>query len=524
MRNKFFKTLAVVSVAALTGIAACGDDDDPEDGNGGGNGGGGTPGNIISGDVTDLDNGGSWGGVVLSGFGITSEGSEVSTEAAPANAARFYGGSNNDDSSGSLEYVIIAESGFVFGPDAEVQGLTVEAAGSGTTIDFVQILASEDDCVEWFGGAADASHVICNGVEDDGLDIDEGYVGNIQFAIVRIGTENGNYGIESDGKLLQTPFTAPNIANVTVLGNIGLTDPESDASIGALHRENFQGKVYRSVYTDDILAGGAFDSGCLEIRDDDTIQANGGTDGDDAVGYFDVIFNCGGGTADGLTPPDTDGDGIQQQGFDDGLIDTVMASGVDVTSTLAVTGTFTPATPGTALPAGFEEADYYGAVDPSVADGSAWWQGWTYINSGVDGGLPGADFHPLQAEIEDGTISPAVDNACSSLNSDFADGGTVTVFGQTFPVCVISGDITTDTTLVNNHVFVLSDFVNIGDGDAAESTEGSVANVTLTIPAGTQIYAAEGSAISLTATRGSRLVAQGTAELPILFSAVELSN
>lgn len=120
MRNKFFKTLAVVSVAALTGIAACGDDDDPEDGNGGGNGGGGTPGNIISGDVTDLDNGGSWGGVVLSGFGITSEGSEVSTEAAPANAARFYGGSNNDDSSGSLEYVIIAESGFVFGPDARI--------------------------------------------------------------------------------------------------------------------------------------------------------------------------------------------------------------------------------------------------------------------------------------------------------------------------------------------------------------------------------------------------------------------
>lgn len=258
--------------------------------------------NVITGDPTDLTDRGAWGGVVLSGFGITSDGDangEVSTEAAPTDQARFYGGSNNGDSSGSLEYVIIAESGFAFSVGSEVQGLTVEAAGSGTNIDFVQVVGSDDDCVEWFGGAADTTHLVCNGMDDDGLDIDEGYQGNIQFAIIRQGVGFGNHGIESDGKDLDTPFTAPNIANITVLGNsAGGSD-----SIGAFHTENFQGKIYRSVFIDDLLAGGAFEFGCLNINSPDTIQANGGADMDDAVEHFDSVFSCSGGTADGLTPP-----------------------------------------------------------------------------------------------------------------------------------------------------------------------------------------------------------------------------
>lgn len=257
---------------------------------------------VITGDPTNLMGTAQWGGVVLSGRGITSDGEEVATEAAPSDGERFFGGTDNEDSSGSLEYIIIAESGFAFTTDEEVQGLTIEAAGSGTTIDFVQVLRSDDDCVEWFGGAADASHIICNGVEDDGLDIDQGYVGNIQFAIVRMGAMAGNHGIESDGQDLNTPFTAPNIANLTVLGNAG-----SQETVGALHRENFQGKVYRSVFTDDLLAGGEFDFACLNVDDEDTLQVNGGTDGDDAIEHFDSVFNCSGGSADGIAPADDDG-------------------------------------------------------------------------------------------------------------------------------------------------------------------------------------------------------------------------
>lgn len=241
--------------------------------------------NVITGDATDLTGRGDWGGVVLSGFGQTNSGdsnNELLTEASPQEEERWYGGDDNSDDSGSIEYAIIAESGFEFRPDQEVQGLTLEAAGSGTNIDYVQIIGSEDDCIEWFGGAAPARHLLCLGSDDDGLDQDLGYVGNIQFAIVRIGESNGDHGIESDSNgdnFEAAPQTAPNMANITILGNAGKDGNSTD---GALHREGWRGKVFRSVYTDDTLAGGAFENGCLDV--DDVLPA--------ALAYEDVIFNC----------------------------------------------------------------------------------------------------------------------------------------------------------------------------------------------------------------------------------------
>lgn len=250
---------------------------------------------VITGDPTDLTQRGAWGGLVLSGFGITNRGDdngEAETEAAPADAGRFFGGDDNTDDSGVINYVIIAESGFAFREDEEVQGLTIEAAGSGTEIDFVQIIGSNDDCVEWFGGAADASHIICNGVSDDGLDIDTGYVGFIQYAIIRIGAQEGARGIESDSGSSSnfdlSPRSAPNIANVTVLGNSGAVD--GDATIGALHREGIAPKVYRAVYTDDTAAGGTFEAGCLDI--DNQLQSE--------LAYTDSVFSCSGGDTNGL--------------------------------------------------------------------------------------------------------------------------------------------------------------------------------------------------------------------------------
>ncbi len=252
---------------------------------------------VITGDPTDLSQRGGWGGLVLSGFGLTNRADnngEAETEAAPADAARFYGGDDNNDNSGIVRYVVIAESGFAFREDQEVQGLTVEAAGSDTIIDFVQVIGANDDCIEWFGGAADGSHIVCVGVSDDGLDIDTGYVGFIQYALVRIGAQEGARGIESDSgsgsNFDLLPRSAPNIANLTVLGNSGAID--GDATIGALHREGIAPKVYRAVFTDDTVATppGVFEAGCLDV--DNQLQ--------DELEYTDSVFNCSGGDENGL--------------------------------------------------------------------------------------------------------------------------------------------------------------------------------------------------------------------------------
>ncbi|MEL7371851.1 MAG: hypothetical protein AAFN74_23205, partial [Myxococcota bacterium] len=238
----------------------------------------------VNGDPTDLTQRGEWGGVVLSGFGVENAAdtnNELITEAAPTEQERWFGGNDNMDGSGSLRYIVIAESGFEFRTDGEVQGLTLEAAGSGTTLEFIQVIGSEDDCIEWFGGAASAKWLLCQGADDDGLDMDEGYVGNIQYAIVIIGAINGERGIESDNNsnFDREPFSAPNLANITILGDAGRADK---TTTGALHREGFRGKVFRSVYSDNLTNGTTFEGGCLDI--DNVLPA--------ALQYRDVIFNC----------------------------------------------------------------------------------------------------------------------------------------------------------------------------------------------------------------------------------------
>ncbi|MEO1173688.1 MAG: hypothetical protein AAFX94_16805, partial [Myxococcota bacterium] len=114
----------------------------------------------------------------------------------------------------------------------------------------------------------------------------------IQYAIIRIGSIEGQRGIESDSGDEKTnldllPRSAPVLANITILGNPGATDSESSA---ALHREAIEPQVWRSVFTDDTASGGTFDVGCLDI--DDVLR--------DGLAYVDGVFNCSGGDSNGL--------------------------------------------------------------------------------------------------------------------------------------------------------------------------------------------------------------------------------
>jgi len=521
LRNKFFTVLPAI---LLAGTVACGDDDNGTgngNGNGPGNGDGGVdPGDdVIVGDPTDLSGRGDWGGFIMSGFGIdndSDENGELTSEASPPDSPRWFGGNDNSDSSGTMTYTIIAETGFEFQENEEVQGLTLEAVGSGTTLDFIQILGSEDDCIEWFGGEAGMTHAICNGVDDDGLDIDEGYVGNIQYAIVRQGAQNGDRGIESDSKFALTPVTAPNIANVTILGNAG---KEGNDTFGALHREGFAGKVFRSVYTDDLLAGTAFEDGCVDI--DDLLPME--------LEYRDVVMNCTPAALhdDDDTEPDpenpdvetSDGPNFQTDAEMNGQLEFVVDNDLTIMDTLAVmTSADAPSTP---LPSGLDDVSYYGAVDPSANEG--WWEGWTYIDPAVDGGLPGGSVvHPLEDDITSGAITPAGEHLCSSVNDNFTNGGFVTVFGAEFPVCVMPSRINADTSLPNNHIFVFNDFLNVGTGEEQLQGGEPSSSVTLTIEAGTQVYAQQDTGAFLVITRGSELDAQGSAAQPIIFGAVDM--
>ncbi|MDZ7787212.1 MAG: hypothetical protein U5K73_03480 [Halofilum sp. (in: g-proteobacteria)] len=172
-------------------------------------------------------------------------------------------------------------------------------------------------------------------------------------------------------------------------------------------------------------------------------------------------------------------------------------------------------------------------MTPSAADaddipgnGGPFWDGWTFRHPNVDGNLPGSDnFHPLRAEIEDGTIAPSPTNECSTISDTFLDGGQVSVFGIPFPVCVIPGGrYDSDAgTLTNDHVYLLEDTLNVGNGQNEEASEGgslTVANDEMVIEAGTQLMGSDENNPAVVITRGSTIDARGTAEQPIILGAI----
>jgi len=132
-------------------------------------------------------NRGDWGGIVLLGKGRynINNGANYIEGISQTVDTQFGGGLSpiNNDNSGTLKYVRIEYAGFVFSPNNELNGLTMGACGSGTTIDYVQVSYSNDDSFEWFGGSVDCKHLVALAGLDDDFDTDNGYNGRVQFGL-----------------------------------------------------------------------------------------------------------------------------------------------------------------------------------------------------------------------------------------------------------------------------------------------------------------------------------------------------
>lgn len=139
-----------------------------------------------------------------------------------------YGGTDDAHSCGTLRYVRIEFAGHELQPMKELNSLTLAGCGSGTVIDYVQSHKGKDDGFEFFGGTASAKHLVSTGSDDDNIDYDEGWRGNLQFVAVQqhdlsgAGDSNGieasNIG-SSVGPFSSTPLSSPRIYNVTLIGD-----------------------------------------------------------------------------------------------------------------------------------------------------------------------------------------------------------------------------------------------------------------------------------------------------------------
>lgn len=170
---------------------------------------------------------GLWGGVIVLGRAPISVSGDLETkqiEGIPGNESYGqYGGTNSADNSGSLKYISIRHGGILIGQDNEINGLTLGGVGTGTVIENIEVVANQDDGIEWFGGSVNATNLLVWACGDDGLDTDMSYSGTAKNALIIQGNESGS-ALELDGpegsEATEDGFT---LQDITINGNNKLT-------------------------------------------------------------------------------------------------------------------------------------------------------------------------------------------------------------------------------------------------------------------------------------------------------------
>ncbi len=198
---------------------------------------------------------GDWGGIVLCGKAVINVAGGVAEIEGGLGAQ--YGGTDNNDNSGTMKYVRIEFAGYAFQPDKEINGLTFGGVGKGTIIDYIQVSFANDDSYEWFGGTVNCKHLIAFSGLDDEFDTDYGFSGFVQYAIglrdPMIADISKSNGFESDNDgtgSSNTPTTNPRFANISLYGPLATPtttfNPLFQASMHLRRKTNLE--VYNSVF------------------------------------------------------------------------------------------------------------------------------------------------------------------------------------------------------------------------------------------------------------------------------------
>ncbi len=212
---------------------------------------------------------GEWGGIVISGnapINACKSGTtlcEAVSEGIKVEQIMF-GGNDPMDNSGVLRYVRVEFPGYPISQDNELNGITFNAVGAGTEVDYVQVNMSSDDGIEAFGGTVNLKHVILTNIEDDSLDWDFGYQGKIQFLVVKQPDDISDNGIEADNfksPMNAEPRSNPTLSNATFIGG-------KNSAYGLLLRRGTSGAFYNTIIT-------GFKKACLDIDDTETFKHNG---------------------------------------------------------------------------------------------------------------------------------------------------------------------------------------------------------------------------------------------------------
>ncbi|GAA0820923.1 hypothetical protein GCM10009111_27140 [Colwellia asteriadis] len=435
---------------------------------------------------------GQWGGMVILGNAPSNkcptDGSACALQVEGVAEGAVFGGTDWDDNSGALKYVVVKYAGYEIAPDNELNGITFGGVGSQTMLDYIQVHSNADDGVEFFGGAASIKHLVLTANQDDSVDWDNGYRGMLQHVYIEHAKNAGeaNRAIEADNdgsSPAKEPQSNPTISNMTIIGNN--FDTPDKASEGIYLREGTAAKIFNTVVTGPSEMGE-----CLEFEGGDTssVTVDNATSG--KIVMQNVVMACNNGenfknakAADGSVLLDLAtwfSDETSNSVSNSVLID---EAGVPDSNSPLIAADAGQNVANT-QDAWFDSVDYVGALDGS----NDWRDGWAF---GFGGGVVTAAAESEGCPTGTTSITPA-------------DGVTTT--------CQISGRIVENLTLTANNLYALNGPVFVGDDKASSAT--------LTIEAGTTIFGRSGGDY-LVVSRDSKIEANGSASAPITFTSSE---
>lgn len=183
--------------------------------------------------VGDRDRG-DWGGLVMLGNAGCNQ---IDPAIEGIDPAVYFGGNpgnirssttaQDNESSGTLEYVRVEFAGIELTPNNETNSLTMGGLGRGTKMEYVQLSYGGDDGFEWFGGTNNGRYLVSFNMWDDDFDVDFGWSGNVQFAVAvrypSYADQSGSNIFESDNGPNDNdvqPYTTGTFSNITGIGPI----------------------------------------------------------------------------------------------------------------------------------------------------------------------------------------------------------------------------------------------------------------------------------------------------------------
>ncbi len=175
-------------------------------------------------------NGGDWGGLTICGKASTTAGTDAEAEI----GGFIYGGTEDDDNSGSISYLVLKGTGAQINSESQYNGLSLYAVGSETTIEYVSVINGSDDGVEFFGGTVSASNLYLENNDDDSIDWTEGWSGSVTNAYISHTVAGFSTVFEGDKDNGNPTFT--NITAISSVGGTGLQfKKQSGGTITGLH-------------------------------------------------------------------------------------------------------------------------------------------------------------------------------------------------------------------------------------------------------------------------------------------------